>query len=201
MTEGGLNPSIYSLVPNPPLRILPLDPQSEGVYTEPMTSTWQDSLREAQATLESRYDELTQELEQVQKALEGIKGVLSGNNDGNQRIQGVAPVSPVVARREAPASTPGPNGSPRRLTRRQAILQIIPEFEGSTFAPRDVRKRYIELYPQENNKNLAPTLSGLLKDMAQRGEIERVGRGEKATDPTIYRAKENNEESLLKSGP
>jgi len=86
---------------------------------------------------------------------------------------------------------------PEGLSRRQAIWQIIPEFEGGPFDSRELRERLLAKYPKAHTKSLPQSITNLLRDMSDKGEIKRLGRrGEGPTDPFMYQYNDNQEESL-----
>ncbi len=76
-----------------------------------------------------------------------------------------------------------------KMSRREILLQIIPTFYGEPFTTGDVRKKFLEEYLEHEPPNFEQAVSNLLKRMANRGEVERMGRrGEAATSPWLYRA-------------
>ena len=166
-----------------------------------MDMSLQRTLEESLDKILAHRAELQRNLDQVDETANGLRKLLTNITDGS----GGRPATTAAPRVQWQAASPPSNGSVSvgglhgGLSRRQVILrQIIPEFGGEAFSPRDVRVKYLEMYPEQNSKSLSPTVSSLLREMAEKDEIERVGRGNKSTDPWMYRAKEDDEETLLR---
>jgi hypothetical protein len=136
-----------------------------------------------------------------QEALEDFdRRWLRETSDGKESLP-----SPSAAQRLAapPESTPRSNGSPAGQTgtptRRQMVMEVMPEFRGGKFTRADIEAKILEKYPNADAPYLSSNISNLLKEMADKGQLERVERGERIQDPIIYRKKVSNEETLLKS--
>lgn len=167
-----------------------------------MDESLQGTLRESIGKVEARRDELRRHLDQADRTLEELRKLLSSITEGDSGSPSKASVSRV---QWYGGAAPPSNGSPLAdslhggTSRRQVILhKIIPQFGDDVFSPRDVRVKYLEMYPDRSSKSLSPTISSLLREMAERNEIERVGRGDSPTDPWMYRATNKDEETLLR---
>jgi hypothetical protein len=102
----------------------------------------------------------------------------------------------------AQESIVGQKGSPgiqtQRLpsTRREMIVQVIPEFRGEGFSQSDVRSKILDKWPEAKARSLGSGIANLLKEMADEGYLERLG-----GHPLQYREKPQNQEGTLNMGP
>ena len=76
-------------------------------------------------------------------------------------------------------------------SRKRMILEVLPEFRGGTFKREDIQAEILKRWPQADSPNLKSGLSNILKDMAEKGRLERVERGPKISDPWIYRERQS----------
>jgi hypothetical protein len=93
-----------------------------------------------------------------------------------------------------PTLPTAPRGAERQtgtLSRREMVLEILPEFRGDNFTRADIQAKILEKYPQTEGSSLSSSISNLLKEMAEKGQLERVERGKRIQDPWIYRVGEN----------
>lgn len=67
----------------------------------------------------------------------------------------------------------------------------MPEFRDATFTRADIQAKILEKYPQAEGRSLSSSISTILKEMAETGQLERVGRGKRIQDPWIYRLGED----------
>jgi hypothetical protein len=149
----------------------------------------QDALPVLVNRLKGRETELKRELEQIRQVLDGLeKLALLRTTNG----------PPPTNTSSTPTQTSlGPQGLPTGLSRRQAVEQIITEYKGEPFDSRELRDRLIARYPQANTKTLPQSVTNLLKDMYDKGELKRLGRrGDGPNDPFMYQANDGQEESL-----
>jgi hypothetical protein len=79
------------------------------------------------------------------------------------------------------------------LSRREMVLEVLPEFQGDTFTRADVQARILERYPQTEGRSFSSSISNILKEIAETGQLERVERGKRIQDPWIYRLGEGEE--------
>jgi hypothetical protein len=123
--------------------------------------------------------------------------------DANESKESLPTSSAAQKLAAPPESTPKSNGSPVRQTstptRRQMVMEVMPEFRGGTFTRADIEAKILEKYPNADAPYLSSNISNLLKEMADKGQLERVERGERIQDPVIYREKVSDEETPLKS--
>lgn len=162
-------------------------------------SDFEKSAQQFKLNLEARRDALRRELELTEHLLEGI------GKWASSRVQDIPVVNPTNTEARANGETvvapqndaTEKTGLPKGLTRRQAITQIIAELDSEKFEPQDVREKYVERYPQGDSKHLSPNISGILKQMSERGEITRLGRkGNSPNDPYVYQKVNDIEERL-----
>jgi hypothetical protein len=78
-------------------------------------------------------------------------------------------------------------------SRREMVLEVLPEFGDDTFTRADVQARILEKHPQVEGSSLSSSVSNILKEMAEKGHLERVERGKRIQDPWIYRLGEGEE--------
>jgi hypothetical protein len=78
-----------------------------------------------------------------------------------QTIQESPPARP-TAPREAVRQT----GTP---SRREMVLEVLPEFQGGTFTRADVQERILEKYPHTEGRSFSSSISNILKEMAEKG--------------------------------
>jgi hypothetical protein len=72
-------------------------------------------------------------------------------------------------------------------SRREMVLEVLPEFRDDTFTRADVQAKILEKYPDTEGRSLSSNISNILKEMAEKGQLERVERGKRIQDPWIYR--------------
>jgi hypothetical protein len=175
----------------------PLDKRSpHGVISRLMSTDTQDispqdALPVLVSQLKGRETELKSELEQIQQVLDGLEklALFRTTND---------PPPPNTSA-SVPTQTPlGPHGLPVGFSRRQAVEQIITEYNGKQFDSRELRERLVAKYPQANTKSLAQSVTNILKDKFDKGKLKRLGRrGDGPNDPFIYQQVEDHEGNLL----
>jgi hypothetical protein len=99
--------------------------------------------------------------------------------------------------KESPPARPTAPRARNRQTaipsRREMVLEVLPEFQDDTFTRADIQARIIEKYPQLEGSSLSSSVSNILKEMAEKGHLERVERGKRIQDPWIYRLGEGEE--------
>ncbi len=181
-------------------RVRPLDKHPRGrVESSPMISSLQKSVEEFKAELEAHRDALRQELEETERLLEQIHQFSPSKAADRRALSTASP----QGRENGEASTSSRKGTtkqtglPKGVSRRQAVTRIISEFDKDTFEPKDVREKYIERYPQADAPHLTPSISSLLRQMSERGEIKRLGRrGDSPNDPYVYQKVESPEGRL-----
>jgi hypothetical protein len=155
--------------------------------------------------LEQQRDDLEHRRDDLRRLIEGLDGVLSSVSATNRHPQsaGVVPSQAEYGNGATPTqeSRPTTNGLPEQPSRRQLILQMLPEFRGRTFTARDIREKFVEEHLENvPEKNFPQAIHGLLQRMVNRGEIEQVGReGPGPTDPWLYR--ETGQEEAFDLGP
>jgi hypothetical protein len=122
------------------------------------------------ADLDSQYEELKR------KALQDFDRQWS---TGTETSKESAPSRPTASR----------VGKKRTATpsRRDMVLEVLPEFRDDTFTRADVQTNILEKYPQAEGRSFSSSISNILKEMADKGQIERVERGKRIQDPWIYR--------------
>jgi hypothetical protein len=125
------------------------------------------------ADLDSRYEEIKRQ------ALEEFDRQWSHGTESS-----AASLPTLTVPRAADRKT----GTPSRI---EMLLEALPEFRGDTFTRADVHARNLEKYPQTEGRSLSSSISNILKEMAEKGQIERVERGKRIQDPWIYRLREN----------
>jgi hypothetical protein len=169
-----------------------------------MDSDLQNKLPSWIADLEEEVVEQQRKLGSMQKALKALKALSSNvdstTTDSSEVLNGLAGLQTSV--NESSHSQPQQNlssaGFPDGMTRRQALWQVIPEFNGEPFESGDLRKRLVEKYPNARTKNLPQSIANLLKDMAKKGELIDFGkRGAGATDPHVYQENRDNGDSFV----
>lgn len=177
-----------------------------SVYNGPMDSTLQDRLQELMTHLDAEEVRLQRELDVVRRIREPIQqslrevreSALGRANGGSQSV--VTGIASDLIERDASSGLPrdnNPGGLPRGVTRKQIVEQIVPEIKGQPFEPRDIRERFLERYPQADASHFPQAISNILREMAEKGEIKRLGRkGDARNDPFIYQANDSQEESL-----
>ena len=178
--------------------VTPLTDESGYVQSPLMNTDIQKLTQDYRVALEAQRDELKEQLDRIEQLLALIQN--PPFNQGN----GVHDIRTSTSHLEQAGGDAGVSGKevtyrsglPEGLTRRQIVQQIIDELDKDTFVPLDIRERYIKRYPQANTKTLASAISTLLRKMAEKGEIQRLGReGDSPTDPYVYQ-KVNNSERL-----
>jgi hypothetical protein len=164
----------------------------------------------AKATIDSYFEPLKdrkrQELEdlelQHQQALENWS--VSWRNGGNDssRISRAPQESPDFPE-EKFATRSGPSEAP---TKRAMLTSVLPDFKEATFLRRDVDEKIIKRWPEVEPKTKAESkafkasIASLLADLVAKGKLKAT-KGENRFDPTVYQVVENDENTLLRSGP
>lgn len=98
------------------------------------------------------------------------------------------------------------NGSSGTLTRKKMMLAVLSDFGGNEFIRRDVEAKIIERWPEAKpqtdteHNNFTSGLASALSNLVKKGQIERT-KGKTPFDPTVYRVINNDEDTLLRSGP
>jgi hypothetical protein len=77
-------------------------------------------------------------------------------------------------------------------SRREMVLEVLPEFRDDTFTRADIQSKILENHPQTEDRSLSSSISNILKEMAEKGQLERVERGKRIQDPWIYRLSQNH---------
>ncbi len=166
---------------------------------------------DAKSTLDSYYEPLKdrkrQELEdlelQHQEALENLKLWLRGENATNAPPQ-IPP--PQEASRLSPESLVTRNGSSARPSRRTMLLAILPSLKDRDFIRKDVEAKIIEKWPEvepkteAEQKSFTSSIAHLLTKLVNKGQLESTD-GKTSFEPRVYRVIDNDEDTLLKSGP
>lgn len=139
--------------------------------------------------------------EQKRAALEDFdqRWSKSANDEKGPPIPSTAQRTSVSLQENTPKSNGSSATAARTPTRKQMVLEVMPEFRGDTFTRADVEAKILEKYPNAEAPYLSSSISNLLKEMVEKDRLERVDRGERIQDPVIYRAKESGEENLLES--
>jgi hypothetical protein len=154
------------------------------------------------ASHKSELDRLGQERDALQQLIGEANRFLSNIRGDNGRSGTVVRVPPRAGQvtNSAPSreSTPTTNGLPKDLTRRQVVVEIIPNFHGRRFNSGDVRRRFVQDYlGGVEPPNFPQAINNLLKRMADKGEIQDLGRDESEFGaPRYYREIEDQEEAL-----
>lgn len=146
------------------------------------------------ADLDTYYAERHRQLDlEYQKDLERIDEIWSRNIDGEESspAKAVMQEAPTKLQKSTPTTA---NGLPNGLTRREVVLEILPEFRDRTFTQPDIKQRFLEKYPGADSPHFGPSLSTLLRQMAERDEIARVKKARRPTDPHVYKVKERTQE-------
>jgi hypothetical protein len=173
----------------------PLDKHAIGavkslpVSTDVQNKRLEDKLPAWITELKTRRAELQRELGQVQQALDGLEKLLVLGATKSSSSSGDPSESAQVRF--------GLNGLPEGVSRRQALWEIILEFGNIPFDSKELRERLLDKYPQAQTKSLPQSVTNLLRDMSDKGQIKRLGRrGDGPTDPFIYQHDNDREESL-----
>jgi hypothetical protein len=156
------------------------------------------------ADTEATISRLIHRRDGLQRLIEGLDQLIASEGDGSKYHESAVSVPPKARYGAAPASSQESvtttNGLSEKPSRRELILRMLPEFRGETFTAREVREKYVEQYLEAEPPNFPQAINGLLQRMADRGEIEQVGRkGPRTTDPWLYREKSQGE--ALNLGP
>ncbi len=171
----------------------------------------------AKSTIDSHFEPLKdrkrQELEgkkreledlelQHQQALENWSVSWRNDSDDSSRISRAPKETPHSPEKKLAARS-GSSGAP---TKRAMLTSVLPDFKEATFLRRDVDAKIIERWPEFEPKTRAESkafkasIASLLADLVGKGTLEAT-KGENRFDPTVYRVVENDEETLLRSGP
>lgn len=155
------------------------------------------------ASHESEIARLGQERDGLRQLIEEANRFLSSIRSDNGHPQPKVRVAPKAeyGTDSAPSqeSTPAVNGLPKNPSRRQVVMQIIPSFHGNRFKSSDIRHRFVQDYLEGvEPPNFPQAINNLLKRMADRGEIQDLGRDESESGgPRYYREIKYQEENLL----
>lgn len=157
------------------------------------------------ATRESELGKLIQERDGLRQLIEGTNKYLSGLRDnGHSETVGTAVCVPpragdVTDHESSQESGPAVNGVPGNLTRRQIIMRMVPAFGGNRFSSGDIRERFVQDHLDGvEPPNFPQAINNLLKRMADKGEIQDLGRYESEPGaPRYYREIKSQEENLL----
>jgi hypothetical protein len=157
------------------------------------------------AEIESYFEELEQglrrELESLDRSrqltIEAFRRRLRGKAIDNS----VPPLPPLVEETSTRrASEIAANGIPPNT--RTMLQAVLPDFKNTDFKRRDVEQKVIEKWPKVKPKtkveakNFTSRISQLLTSMVKSGQLKaRKGKGR--FDPTMYRLKEDNEETRV----
>ncbi len=154
------------------------------------------SHKSALARLEQERDGLQQLIAEANKFLSNIRRDNGHLESGIDLFPQTESEADLASSGESIRQT---NGVPKNLNRRQVIMQIIPAFQGSRFNSGDVRQRFVEDYLDGiEPPNFPQAINNLLKRMADKGEIEDLGRDEsESRAPRYYREIKNQEVNLL----
>lgn len=156
---------------------------------------------------EPRIDHKRQELESLEseysQAIERYIERLRGEDPSNGSFR--ASPTEQNAIDDSQESHAKQNGSATLPTKRKMLLLILPDFKGAAFMRRDVDAKIIERWPEAapdevESKGFKASIASLLSDLVDKGQLEAT-KGESRFDPTVYRVINNNEDTLLRSGP
>jgi len=109
------------------------------------------------ASVESDHDalkanlrKLEQKQNELRRLIEGVDGVLSGVSATNRHPQSRRVVPRPTAYGDGTTSSQESitttNELSEKLSRRELILRMLPEFHGETFTAREVREKFVEKY-------------------------------------------------------
>jgi hypothetical protein len=85
-------------------------------------------------------------------------------------------------------------------TRAQAVREVLGEIQDEIITQPLVRQRFVEKHPGSDSASLQTAISHLLKQLADEGELVRIGKGT-ATEPYKYRRKTKQQEEVKPVGP
>ena len=168
-----------------------------GAHYEPL-------IDQKRREIEAQHQELKALELEYSQAVEDYVGRLRGETPRNGSFQVPTPENDGVnSPQENHASQ---NGSIKLPTRRAMLLTVLREFNNDFFKRRDADAKIIERWPEAEpttpveRKTFAAANAGFLNDLVREGKLE-ARKGEGRFDPTEYRVVDNDEDTLLRSGP
>jgi hypothetical protein len=158
------------------------------------------------ASHKAELDRLGQERDALRQLIGEASRFLSSIRGDNGHPQTAVNVAPKAGYRAGPApsqeSTPTTNGLPENPTRRQVVMQIIPGFHGNRFKSGDIRHRLVQDYLEGvEPPNFPQAINNLLKRMADKGEIQDLGRDENEFGAPRYYREIEGQDGTLNLGP
>ncbi len=168
-----------------------------GRYYEPLIGHKRQEVEAGQRELEALESEYSQAISRYVERLRG-EGLRNGPPRLSTSEQGTVDRS---QQDHAPQ-----NGSRDLPTRRKMLLSVLRDFDGDTFKRRDADTKIIEKWPEVEPqdetelKTFRAAIAGLLSDLVDKGKLDAT-KGERRFDPTVYRVIDNDEDTLLRSGP
>lgn len=176
--------------------LLSMKSRSEASWQQELTSR---IIAEVNSYFENQLQKRIQEaIEEIKKQTEKERRVALNTYGIDVEDEGIPPI--YLDERDVPEpmreSITELNGSSsvseRRPSRRKMILEVIPEFHGNAFSQPEVRTKILQKWPEADAPSLASGIANLLKEMAEKGHLERL----EGEDPVQYREKQNREGSL-----
>ena len=146
------------------------------------------------ANIDSHYEdrkrELVRDLElEHQEAIREFERWVNGKSSNMPLPQ----QTPTASKQRRVAS----NCSSDRLTLRQMVEKVVPEFQDDDFTSSQIRERILERWPNITHTQLRTHIGQLLKGMYEDGKLDRFGKGPRIQDPWKYRVRENQQEMPL----
>lgn len=173
--------------------------------TEAEINSWYESLKErerkeSQRRLQDKLQDI--ELERKRVIEQRLGKRRAGGGDDLPRTPPSPQETPIPSAK-TPAARNGSSGLP---TRRKMLLTVLPDFGGREFIRRDVEAKILDRWPgakgstEAELNNFMSGLAGLLTDLVKKGRLEKAA-GKTPFDPPVYRVINNDEDTLLRSGP